>query len=235
MKRCPTCQRTYPEDAPDFCPNDGMRLVKEPPAGFDPERTVLSSGLRVPAPVLPEPPRTQPPQAPAPPEPTAPPPPHQQSYAADAPAAYPTAPPPPATPAPPPAAPNFAPQGWSPQPPPQPAQPWPNPYPNPAPTTPIAPIAPIAPPYPGGGRSRALAIAALTTGCCAVTIMAMIVLRFGRDFVLGSLLTLAVLGIGFSVAALLLSLQKPARFGGIPLAIAGLATGTAALVYYFTL
>jgi hypothetical protein len=77
-------------------------------------------------------------------------------------------------------------------------------------------------------------MAAVVTGCCAVTIMAMI--AFGsRDFVLGSLLTLAILGIGFSVAALLLALQKPSRFGGIPLAIAGLAAGTAALVYYFTL
>ncbi len=219
MKRCPTCQRTYAEDAPDFCPNDGMRLVKETAAGFDPERTVLSSGLRVPEPVLPEPARPQPPAAPPPP-----------SYASADAANYPPPPQPlPATQPPPPPAPNFTPQGWSPeQPPPQAAQPWGNSYQNPAPTT------PIALPYTGGGRSRALAIAALATGCCAVTIMAMI--AFGsRDFVLGALMTLAVLGIGFSVAALLLALQKPLRFGGIPLAIAGLATGTAALVYYFTL
>jgi hypothetical protein len=47
------------------------------------------------------------------------------------------------------------------------------------------------------------------------------------------MLVLSILGIGLGVAALILSLQKPARFGGIPLAIAGLATGTAALVYYF--
>ena len=219
MKRCPTCQRTYAEDAPDFCPNDGMRLVKETAAGSDSER-VLSSGLRVPEPVLPEPPRPQPPAEPPPP-----------SYAAEDAGGYPPPPQPqPATqpPPPPPPAPNFAPQGYPPQPPPQAAQPWANSYPNPAPTT------PLAPPYAGGGRSRALAIAALVTGCCAVTILSMI--AFGtRDFVFGSLLTLAVLGIGFSVAALLLALQKPTRFGGIPLAIAGLATGTAALVYYFTL
>lgn len=186
MKRCPTCQRTYAEDAPDFCPNDGMRLVKETPAVVDPEKTVLSSGLRVPAPVLPEPPQRPP-----------------QPYAVEAAAAaYPPPPPQPAVPPPPPA-PNFAPQSWAPeQPPPQAAQPWANPYQNPAPTT------PIAPPYAGGARSRALAITALVTGSCAVTIMAMIAFR-SRDFVLGALLTLAVLGIGFSVAALLLALRSP--------------------------
>lgn len=231
MKRCPTCQRSYAEDAPDFCPNDGMRLVKEMADRFDPERTVLSSGLRVPEPVLPEPPRPQPP-APPPAPPAAPP--LTSSYTAEEAANYPPPPPPPqpaTQPPPPPPAPHFAPQVWPPeqqQQPPQAAQPWANLYQSPAPTT------PIAPPYLGGGRSRALAIAALTTGCCAATIMAMIAFR-SRDFVLGALLTLAVLGLGFSVAALLLALQKPLRFGGIPLAIAGLATGTAALVYYFTL
>jgi hypothetical protein len=225
MKRCPTCQRSYEEDAPDFCPNDGMRLVRETAAGFDPERTVLSSGLRVPEPVLPEPPRPQPPAPP-------PAPPLTSSYTAEEAANYPPPPRPATQPQPlppPPPAPNFAPQGWSPeQPPPQAAQPWANPYPSPAPTT------PIMPPYLGGGRSRALAIAGLVTGCCAITIMAVIAFR-SRGFVLGSLLALAVLGLGFSVAALLLALQKPSRFGGIPLAIAGLATATAAFVYYFTL
>ena len=186
-----------------------MRLVRETGAGADSERALRASGLRVPEPVLPEPSRPQPPAEPPPP------------YAAEEAAVYPPPPPPPA--------PNFAPQGWTPeQPPPQAAQPWTSHYPSPAPTT------PIAPPFVGSGRSSALAIAALVTGCCAVTILMMV--AFGtRDFVLGSLLTFAVLGIGFSVAALLLALQRPMRFGGIPLAIAGLATGTAALVYYFTL
>ena len=27
MKRCPTCQKTYPDDAPAFCANDGTPLV----------------------------------------------------------------------------------------------------------------------------------------------------------------------------------------------------------------
>ncbi|HUQ34705.1 MAG TPA: hypothetical protein VM095_21485, partial [Pyrinomonadaceae bacterium] len=92
-----------------------------------------------------------------------------------------------------------------------------------------APYAPSAP----GGRSRALAIGALVMGACAVTIMLQLVFRT-RDFTLTSLLVLAILGIGLGVASLIVALQKPARFGGIPLAIAGLAMGTAALVYYFT-
>ena len=223
MKRCPTCRRTYAEDAPDYCPSDGMRLMKETAAGFDPESTVLSSGLRVPTPVLPERPQPQPPLAetePSAPEPT----PAQPSYyaAGDA-AGQQTQPPPPA----PQFAPQFAPQGWATPPPPQPAQPWANQYPAPMPTTPIVPLM-------HAGRIEALAIAALVTGCCAVTIMTLLVARSGLKVVLNLMLVLSILGLGLGVTALILSLQKPSRFGGIPLAIAGLATGTAALVYYFT-
>ena len=68
-----------------------------------------------------------------------------------------------------------------------------------------------------------------------MTIMSLLVARGDRDFVHTVMLVLAILGIGFGVAALIFALQKPLRFGGVPLAIAGLATGTAALVYYFTL
>jgi hypothetical protein len=64
--------------------------------------------------------------------------------------------------------------------------------------------------------------------------MSLLVFR-DRDFVFTAMLVLAILGIGLGVTSLILSLQKPTRFGGVPLAIAGLATGTAALVYYFTL
>jgi hypothetical protein len=67
-----------------------------------------------------------------------------------------------------------------------------------------------------------------------VTIMSLLVFR-DRDFTFTAMLILAILGIGLGVTSLILSLQKPTRFGGVPLAIAGLATGTAALVYYFTL
>lgn len=232
MKRCPTCQRTYPEDAPDYCPTDGMRLVKETAAGHDPERTVLSSGLRVPEPVLPERPRPQPPP-PAPEPSTSEPPPTPPPYYASGdeagrpPQPSQPQPQPPVTQPPPPPAPQFAPQGWPSQPPPQSAQPWANPYQNPGPTTPLAPFQNL-------GRIEALAVAALVTGCCAVTIMAMLVVR-SLGAVLNLMLVLSILGLGLGVTALLLALQKPSRFGGVPLAIAGLAAGTAALVYYFTL
>ncbi|MDQ3817879.1 MAG: hypothetical protein M3362_09325 [Acidobacteriota bacterium] len=44
MKRCPTCQRTYPDDAPNFCTNDGTRLVaEESEPEFDPQKTVLAT------------------------------------------------------------------------------------------------------------------------------------------------------------------------------------------------
>jgi hypothetical protein len=31
MKRCPTCQQTYPDPGPDFCANDGTRLITDAP------------------------------------------------------------------------------------------------------------------------------------------------------------------------------------------------------------
>src|SRR5687768_1313957 len=46
MKRCPSCQQSYPDDAPDYCSNDGNRLVNEEAATYDPEQTVMASGLR---------------------------------------------------------------------------------------------------------------------------------------------------------------------------------------------
>ena len=210
-----------------------MRLMKETAAGFDPESTVLSSGLRVSTPVLPE--RPQPQSPPEPHAPSTPEPPQAVTpyYPAGDAAGQQTLPPPPMPPPqpvtqPPPPAPQFTPQNWSPpQPPPQPAQPWANQYPGPMPTTPIAPLA-------NAGRIEALAVAALVTGCCAVTIMVAFV-AMSPYAVLKLMLVLSILGLGLGVTALILSLQKPSRFGGIPLAIAGLATGTAALVYYFTL
>lgn len=141
---------------------------------------------------------------------------------------------------------QYAPQGWSPQPvapqplspqpyAPQPLAPQPQAAPvwgSPIPHTPTD--APYSSPYAPApwGRSRALAIAALVFGTNAITIMSMFVMRTFA-FVFNTMLVLSILGIGLGVGALILSLQKPARFGGIPLAIAGLATGTAALVYYF--
>lgn len=78
MKRCPSCQRTYPDDAPAFCVNDGTRLVDEESSpAFDPQKTILAS----PPPAAPQPysnptPPIQPPSPP--PQPAWPPPPPQQ-------------------------------------------------------------------------------------------------------------------------------------------------------------
>jgi hypothetical protein len=223
MKRCPSCQQTYPDDAPDYCSNDGMRLLDEESASFDPEKTVMASGLRgseMAAPPSPPQPPPQPPQhyqaqnempdaQPAP----------QWQQPGEQPAQQPWNAP----------GAQSAQPGWPPAP--QPAQNWGSaPYQQPAANTPYA--APYAPPQ--GGRSRALAIAALVTGACAATIMTVWVAR-SLEFVYTSMLVLGIIGLGLGVTSLILSLQKPTRFGGVPLAIAGLATGTAALVYYFTL
>ena len=227
MKRCPSCQKTYPDDAPDYCSNDGMRLVNEESAEFDPEKTVMASGTRGSERVSPPAPAPMQEDAPSPSQPfqaqEATPgikPPTQWQSPGDSAQQW--------------QAPGNQPaqQGWSPSPQPQ----------TPAPNWGGAPQyqqpatgAPYATPYSlaQGGRSRALAIAALVTGACAVTIMTIWVVESTR-FAFTSLLLLAILGIGFGVTALILSLKKPSRFGGIPLAIIGLATGTAALVYYFT-
>ena len=76
MKRCPTCQRTYPDDAPAFCVNDGVQLVTEGPQSYDPQKTMLASAP-------PPPPQYSNPQPPPPPTPAQqapwPPPPPQQA------------------------------------------------------------------------------------------------------------------------------------------------------------
>ncbi len=86
MKRCPNCQRTYPDDSPGFCVNDGTQLVNEEAPAFDPQKTILASAppppqappqYSNPAPPL----ANQPP--PPPPQPAwPPPPPHQQQQQA---------------------------------------------------------------------------------------------------------------------------------------------------------
>lgn len=68
MKRCPTCQRTYADDAPAFCVSDGTRLVaeEEDSEAFDPQKTILAS---TPPPVprqYPDPPPANNPQPPPP-------------------------------------------------------------------------------------------------------------------------------------------------------------------------
>ena len=45
MKRCPTCNRTYEDDALSFCLTDGSSLIRDEPAApssFDPPPTILA-------------------------------------------------------------------------------------------------------------------------------------------------------------------------------------------------
>jgi hypothetical protein len=73
MKRCPKCQRTYPDDAPGFCVNDGAQLVNEESPAYDPQKTMMAS----PPPPPPQYSNPAPPQANQPPQPAWPPPPPQ--------------------------------------------------------------------------------------------------------------------------------------------------------------
>jgi hypothetical protein len=78
MKRCPTCQRTYPDDSPGFCVNDGVQLVTEEPQSYDPQKTMLASA----PPPPPQYSNPQPPPIAQPPQQAAwppPPPPQQQA------------------------------------------------------------------------------------------------------------------------------------------------------------
>jgi rRNA maturation protein Nop10 len=47
MKRCPSCERTYTDDALSFCPNDGTPLVTDTPSSFDPQATIMASPPKV--------------------------------------------------------------------------------------------------------------------------------------------------------------------------------------------
>lgn len=44
MKRCPNCQQSYPDNAPDFCPNDGTSLITNAP----PQYNAPSGGVQQP-------------------------------------------------------------------------------------------------------------------------------------------------------------------------------------------
>jgi len=206
MKRCPSCQRTFPEDAPDFCPNDGMRLVKEESAAFDPERTMMTSGENASAAA----------QPPAP----APPPPQGQPYEQM---------PPPLQQWQPQEGNQFQQQaGWPPAPlPQQSATPaWGSPFQQ----QPVG--ASFEAPFtqPPSGRSRAIAIAALVFGVDAATIMALNVSR-SRDFLRILLYALPIIALALGITSLFLALKKPTRFGGVELAIVALAFGVAGFVY----
>lgn len=84
MKRCPNCQRTYADDAPGFCVNDGAQLVTEEAPAFDPQKTVLASTPQPPPqysnPAPPPPPPPQPAWPPPPPGQQQPQPPQAQNW-----------------------------------------------------------------------------------------------------------------------------------------------------------
>lgn len=42
MKRCPTCDQTYTDDALSFCINDGTALVGDRPSSYNPQATIMS-------------------------------------------------------------------------------------------------------------------------------------------------------------------------------------------------
>ena len=42
MKRCPTCDQTYADDALSFCINDGAALIGERPSPWDAQATMMS-------------------------------------------------------------------------------------------------------------------------------------------------------------------------------------------------
>jgi hypothetical protein len=76
MKRCPTCQQTYPDPGPDHCPNDGARLISDAPqqqyyAGGQPPPYGIpndpSQWQQPPGGYYPQPPGQQPGQYPPPP------------------------------------------------------------------------------------------------------------------------------------------------------------------------
>ena len=78
MKRCPKCNRSFPDDNQKFCTIDGGLLLSAEQA-FDPNATIAISSLRPPQPPPAQPPPAQPP--PAQPPPVQPPPaqpPHPQ-------------------------------------------------------------------------------------------------------------------------------------------------------------
>lgn len=77
MKRCPKCQRTYPDDSPGFCVNDGAALVTEEAQSYDPQKTMLASAPPPPPPPPQQYSNPQPPAAQAA-QPVWPPPPPQQ-------------------------------------------------------------------------------------------------------------------------------------------------------------
>jgi rRNA maturation protein Nop10 len=42
MKRCPTCNQTYTDEALSFCPNDGTPLMSSAPSSYNPQATIMA-------------------------------------------------------------------------------------------------------------------------------------------------------------------------------------------------
>ncbi|HEY0380556.1 MAG TPA: DUF4190 domain-containing protein [Pyrinomonadaceae bacterium] len=215
MKRCPNCQRTYPDDAPGFCVNDGTQLVTEEAQPYDPQKTMLASA--------PPPPAAPPPQYNAPPPPPqynpAPPQaPPQQYQSPNDPAGI------------------KPPTAWQPQPPqaqPPAAAPWPPPppqqqgqwgggyYPQPGQQPYGAPYAPPA------GRSKSLSLVTIILGGIS-GLLGLLLLAdylgwshiFDRDTGYATVLGAVITGAGALVTGALALISK--RQTGKALAIVGM-------------
>jgi hypothetical protein len=224
MKRCPNCQRTYPDDAPGFCVNDGTQLVTEEPQAYDPQKTILASPPPAPPPTPqynPAPPQAPPQQYQSPNDPAGIKPPtgwQPQPPQAQPPAAAPWPPPPP----------QQQQQGqWGggyyPQ-----AGQQPQPY-----GTPYAPAA---------AQRKGLSLSSLITGIISflgfmlLILMINRVIDFDRDVAGISGWGSAILGVVSIVLGLLALISK--RQGSKVLAIIGMILGVPAivlLVYLLTL
>lgn len=219
MKRCPNCQRTYPDDAPGFCVNDGTQLVTEEAPAYDPQKTILAS---------PPPPAAPPPQYnPAPPQ--APPPSPQQGYQPPNEAAG-----------------IKPPTGWQPQPPqaqPPAAAPWPPPppqqqgqwgggyYQQPG-------QQPYGAPYgaPAAGQGKGLSLATFITGIVSVLALTLIFLMAGdvidrdRDVAEICFYGSAALGLVAVVLGVLALISKKQRSKWM--AIVGMILGVPAIIFF---
>lgn len=219
MKRCPSCRQGYTDDALQYCPADGSQLVNETASSYDAQKTMVA-----PAPPSPTPTRS----GDLPPtqyqNPTAP----QQNYQTRATGWSEPPNQPPQAPWPvQPSAQQMPPQGWG-APPSQPSAPW-GYNPPPSPNMPYSLQAAQA-----TGQRRGLSITALVFGVLSAYNL---FLALTGPYLYYSArwpsLLIALLGIGFSAGALVLTMTNPARYGGKGLAIAGLATSVPAFLYLF--
>ena len=215
MKRCPNCQRTYPDDAPGFCVNDGTQLVTEEAPAYDPQKTILAT------PPLAAPPPPQ--YNPAPQQP--PPPPYQAADPAGV-------PPPQWQPQPPQAQPPAAP--WPP-PPPQQQQPgqWGGGYyqQQPGQQPYGAPYAPQA-----AGQGKALSLSSFITGLVSALALTLLFLMYNdvidpdRDVATACFYGGAALGVVAVVLGALALISKRQRSKWM--AIAGIVLGLPAIGFF---